>query len=411
MHTPAADIDVPLAMRHAGSDLLSLALIDARNRSLRLLGSFEEAGRLVRIDRNAAPDDSPLWLIGHLGWYQEAWIARNVQRHRGRRCDARSVRLASIDPLADGWWDPRLRQDRAHHNRPLPSVAAVRQYLIDTLEVTLELLGDTAEHDDSMYFFRDALFHEDLRAEQLVELAQACGVALQEQTAPASWAQRMPLVMPSGHWPLGIAPEEGGYIFEAERGHRIDSFPDHDIDAQPVTWQQYLEFLDDGGYRNSRWWSPAGWEWVCREQRRAPLTVADPAASLVQPRFGRSLHINPQHPVVHISAFEAQAWCRWAGRRLPTEIEWVHAAQRMTGRGFRWGEVWEWMADRLSPIEPDLQGCNLPAAEAFLAACEQHRVLRGASTVTRGRLRDPRHRRHRAPTDAHGLTGFRSCAL
>ena len=139
--------------------------------------------------------------------------------------------------------------------------------------------------------------------------------------------------------------------------------------------------------------------------------VEDPRDGLTQTRFGRAVRVHPQHPVVHVNLHEAHAWCRWAGRRLPSEAEWTHAAERLGEHGFRWGEVWEWTADRLVALEPDLGDCNLPQREAFLAACARHRVLRGGSTVTRARLRDARHRSHRLPEECHGLTGFRSCSL
>ncbi len=411
MLTPAADLDNPLAMRHAGRDLLSLALIDARNRTLRLLAAFETAGRLTTPHGSTHLDGTPLWWIGHLGWNQETWIARNVQRQRGRRCDARGVRLASIEPKADVWWDPRMRLPVERHAHDLPGAAQVRQYLADTLEVTLELLMETAEHDQSLHFFREALYREDQIVERLIEAAQTLGVPVDERLTPVTGLARSPIAIGAGRTALGIPPEEGGYIFEAERGSRIDSFPDHDIDAQPVSWGQFLEFVHDGGYQNSRWWTPAGWEWVCQGRRRAPRMVIDGGDGLAQLRFGREVRIGAQQPVVHVNAFEAQAWCRWAGRRLPSEAEWVHAARQFAGRGWRWGDVWEWTADRLMPLQPDDDGCNLPASAAFRAACGLHRVLRGGSTATRARLRDPRHRHHRAPDDCHGLTGFRSCAL
>lgn len=413
MFTPAADLDHPVTMRHAGRELLSLALIDARNRSLRLFAAFEAAARPDALDGTPPPlQGSPLWWLGQLGWYQEHWIARNVQRHRGRRCDARGIRLASIDPRADLWWDPRLRSPVERGATDLPRAAAVRQYLADTLEVTLELLMEAPEQDETLYFYRDALFHEDRQAERLIEAAQMLDVPLPEATAPGAWVPHQPLAVSAGHWHIGIAPEQGGYVFESERGRRLDSCPDHDIDAQPVSWQQFLEFVADGGYRQSRWWSPVGWNWVCAQQRTGPVMAEDPADGLVQTRFGRAVRVHPNHPVVHVNLHEAQAWCRWAGRRLPSEVEWTHAAERLGSQGFRWGEVWEWTADRLVALEPDMGDCNLPQREAFLAACTQHhRVLRGGATVTRPRLRDARHRNHRLPEDQHGLTGFRSCAL
>ena len=253
MFTPAADLDHPVTMRHAGRELLSLALIDARNRSLRLFAAFEAAARPDALDGTPPPlQGSPLWWLGQLGWYQEHWIARNVQRHRGRRCDARGIRLASIDPRADLWWDPRLRSPVERGATDLPRAAAVRQYLADTLEVTLELLMEAPEQDETLYFYRDALFHEDRQAERLIEAAQMLDVPLPEATAPGAWVPHQPLAVSAGHWHIGIAPEQGGYVFESERGRRLDSCPDHDIDAQPVSWQQFLEFVADGGYRQSR---------------------------------------------------------------------------------------------------------------------------------------------------------------
>lgn len=412
MLMPAADLDHPVTMRHAGRELLSLALIDARNRSLRLFAAFEDAARPDALDGLPPPlQGSPLWWLGQLGWRQECWIARNVQRHRGRRCDARGIRLASIDPRADLWWDDRLRSPVERRSADLPCAASVRQYLVDTLEVTLELLMDAPAQDDTLYFFRDALFHEDQQAERLIEAAQMLDVALPEPTAPGTWVARQPLAVTGGHWHIGIAPEDGGYVFESERGRRLVRCPDHDIDAQPVSWQQFLAFVADGGYRQSRWWTPPGWNWVCQQQRRGPSLVDDLDDPLAQNRFGRTLRIHPLHPVVHVNLHEAQAWCRWAGRRLPSEAEWTHAAERLGGQGFRWGEVWEWTADRLSLLGPDLGDCNLPQRETLLAAVDQHRVLRGGATVTRARLRDARHRQHRLAEDNHGLTGFRSCAL
>ena len=100
-----SSIDSP-DMRRAGRDLLSLALMDARNHSLRWLQAFEDAR--VAVPESLRPEvDPPLWTLGHLGWYQEYWIGRNVQRHRGEQCDERAPRLASIEPGADGWFEDR----------------------------------------------------------------------------------------------------------------------------------------------------------------------------------------------------------------------------------------------------------------------------------------------------------------
>ena len=93
----------PVRMRRAGPDLLSLALIDARNHTLRWLSAFEP--HLGNLPMNADVEP-PLWLVGHAGWFQEYWVSRNVQRQRGEAADATRLRLASIEPRADDWFDP-----------------------------------------------------------------------------------------------------------------------------------------------------------------------------------------------------------------------------------------------------------------------------------------------------------------
>jgi len=176
MSSALAAIDSP-DMRRAGREPLSLALMDARNRTLQLLARFEEAlGETLRVP----PDDDilpPLWLAGHVGWLAEYWIARNPQRALGPRCPADGMRLASVEPRADGWFDPRLAARADRWNLDLPGTEAVRAYLLDSVETTLELLEHAPDEDDALHFFRMALFHEDRRGEDLVAIAQTVGIA------------------------------------------------------------------------------------------------------------------------------------------------------------------------------------------------------------------------------------------
>ena len=159
-----------LRHRHASpcaapaASTLSLALADARNYTLQLLARLEQGlGEDLRVP--PAPDTvPPLWLAGHVAWLAEYWIARNLKRALGPRCPPDGVRLASVDPQADQWFDLAWCRTRSAGSLPLPDAEAVRAYLLDTLETTLELLEHTPEEDDALYFFRMALFHEDLRA-------------------------------------------------------------------------------------------------------------------------------------------------------------------------------------------------------------------------------------------------------
>ncbi len=476
------------SLRHAGRDLLSLALIDSRNATLRWLAAFERelAGSALAVA--PVPEvDPPLWLAFEAGWFQEYWIARNVQRGRGEACDASRPRLASIEPRGDAWMrnhdDHTLRRPRAERWRvDLPDAAGVRQYLVDTLETTLDLLAAADESDAGLYFYRLALYHEDAQCEAYARMAQTLGLPLDRDAAApparaagapvpaAAWratpspvagsrapdrggpgrggfeahsvaafavsrmpdgallrpittlAPRAPLLFPATRHRQGVEP--GGFAFDHERPVHEVPVPEFEIDAQPVTWQQFAEFVEDGGYDDARWWAPEGWAWVqagpagagaapddeASGPRRSPRHVEQMRRGVLGRRFGRVTRIPPEQPVLHASWYEADAWCRWAGRRLPAEVEWEHAAVAGATRGFRQGDAWEWTASTLRPYPGHVAGpwrAGDPAQPAF-GRCK---VLRGASFATRSAFCDARFRHWAVPSCDSLFSGFRSCAV
>ena len=184
-------------MRRAGRELLSLALIDARNHTLHLLSLYEQAlGSAALAVPRQEDIDPPLWLAGHIGWFAEWWIARNTQRAFGAECPVRPTRLAAIEPEADGWWNPAQVEAKQRWSLELPDLEQTKAYLLDTLESTLELLEHAVETDAGLYFYRLALFHEDLRGEQLVVMAQTLGLPLGIEARPAP-VEREPLLLPA----------------------------------------------------------------------------------------------------------------------------------------------------------------------------------------------------------------------
>jgi gamma-glutamyl hercynylcysteine S-oxide synthase len=408
-------IDQP-DMRRAGADRLSLALMDSRNHTLQLLARYEEAmagGLRIPLEPQI---ELPHWIAGHIAWFAEYWIGRNPRRGQGVRCPADAPRLGSMEPMADRWYHPLLSAHDARWDMPLPDFGEVRAYLMDTLERTLEQLEHATPDDDGLHFFRAALFHEDLRGEQLVQQAQAIGLPL-PLVAPAAAVQREPLALPACRWRLGC--EQGGFVFDVEQwAHDVD-VPEFEIDAQPVNWGQFVEFVDDGGYDREELWHPQGWAWLEQlaqsEGRRGPRHVDQigvASGAVLQTLFGRATRMSSQQPVMHVSWWEADAWARWSGRRLPTEVEWEIAAHRAAGRGFRWGDVREWTAGTLRPwpgFTPHAwtRHTEFEAEPLFGRA----RVLRGASFATRARLKTPRARGFALPERDDGFTGFRTCAL
>jgi hypothetical protein len=403
----AADLSDAAAARRAGREALSLCLLDARNRTLRWLAAFDEAGLAAGGPGHPAV---PWRLAGRAGWFQEYWIARHVQRGRGEAAEPTALRLASIEPRADAWFDP----DRAAapSGDDPPEVGTVRRYLESTLETTLDLLAGSAEDDAALHSYRLALWHEDRLAESFAVAAQWLGLDPRAAAAPCgpapARAQRPPIGLPAQRFLVGSAP--GGLVPPAERWAHEVAVPSSEIDAQAVNWSQFVEFAEDGGYDDPRWWSPEGWDWLQREGRRAPRGVEQLRGGVLLQRAGRVVRAAAGQAAAHVTWHEADAWCRWAGRRLPTEPEWELAACTAASRGFVWGDVLEWVAGRARPWPGG--DAPLPGYGPWPPAAEPvRRVLRGASSWAVPRMRHPRARRFAAAERDDLFAGFRSSAL
>jgi gamma-glutamyl hercynylcysteine S-oxide synthase len=418
----AIQIDSPL-MRGADKELLSLALMDARNHTLHLFSqyqkSLEAADYLVPMLASVNP---PLWELGHVGWFQEWWIARNMQRASGERCESAHARLASIEPNADRWWDSARVAHNARWALDLPDADNTRSYLLDTLESTLDLLQKADDSDDALYFYRLCLFHEDMHGEAMVHMAQTLGLKfdapLQQAFTPAPMHLREPLLIPACRWQLGSAANTG-FAFDNEKSQHTVDVPEFEIDAQPVTWAQFVEFVDDAGYDRAELWHRDGWQWLERqnstasggEGRRGPRYVEQigvASGAVMQTRFGAARRMQGSQPAMHMNWYEADAWCRWAGRRLPFEVEWEVAAHTASRRGFSWGDVWEWTGTTFRAFDGFQSGPYLEYSQPWFGT---HKVLRGASFATRARMKSPKYRNFYLPERDEMFCGFRSCAL
>lgn len=387
------------AARTLGRDGLSLALIDARNRTLRWLAVFEDQGRLLG-DGPEGP--VPLYLAGRAGWLQEWWIVRNVQRSRGEAMGRTGPRLPGESARMDLLFGQDVRFLLLADDKPEP--AAVRAYLQATLEQTLDLLMGCADGDEALYVYRCALQHEDRLSEAFAVAAQALSVAPCEAAAPQgpppARVQRDPLWVPAQRFDLGSP--QAGWVPAPERWAHEQSVPEFEIDAQAVSWARFVEFAEDGGYDRAELWSAPGWAWVEAQERRAPRHVEQLRGAALVDRFGVLQRAPAAQAVTHVSWYEADAWCRWAGRRLPTELEWELAACTAVSRGLAWGDVWEWTAGTARAW---------PGGPSVVATDPPRRVLRGASSWTAARAVHPRQRRFAPAARDELFSGFRSCSL
>jgi ergothioneine biosynthesis protein EgtB len=400
------------AVRHGNAALLAAALADTRERSLRQFEAYRAAlaGQGMAVPY-AIELNPPLWELGHIGWFEEWWIARFPLRAQGAAADPTVSRAASVRPNADGLYNSSEVTHARRWRLSLPDTAQSLTDLARIRERTLALLADAGDSDDALYFFRLSLFHEDMHREAWVYMAQTLGLApgvdtLAPQPAPADVGE---IAVDGGLATIGSPA--GGFAFDNELGRQEIALPGYTIDAAPVSWERYLPFIEAGGYEDAQWWSREGWAWRKRAGVSWPRHLDRMEdGSWWRRQFGDRVAIDPAQPAIHLTHHEASAWCRWAGRRLPSEAEWEHAASCATagGAAFHWGQVWEWTASPFMPY-PGFQAH--PYRDYSMPWFDGRPVLRGASFATAPRMKHRCYRNYFTAERNDIFAGFRSCAV
>lgn len=382
--------------RRDGRETLRRALVEARQRTLAMVAGLDDAQwRVPRL----AIINPPLWELGHVGWFQEYWCLR-----RDRAGTIGSPLRADADRL----YDSRHVAHPTRWSLPLPDAAQTRDELASILERTLATLDHAGDDDDSLYFHRLALFHELMHEEAFAYTWQTLGYR-EARVMAAPMAVAPPareLEVPPGQVVIGADPHDHGFVFDNEKWAHEETVDGFGIDAVPTSCARFAEFVADGGYADPRWWSAPAFEALRRDGRSMPRDWRRDGDVFEIRRFEDWQVLEPAQPVWRVSAFEAEAFCRWAGRALPTEAQWLRAAR--TAPGFRWGQVWEWTASRFEPLpgfSPD------PYAEYSAPWFGgTHRVVRGASFATPADLIDLRFRNFYEPHRDDPFIGFRTCA-
>jgi ergothioneine biosynthesis protein EgtB len=399
------------AARQGGTTELAAALQASRADTLATFAVYEAAlpGLAVPLRAELNP---PLWELGHIGWFQEFWLARFPARDQGCRADPETPRLPALRADADALYHSSHVPHDSRWSLPLPDAAATRADLQAQLQASLELLRQVDDRgpsrDDALYAFRLALLHEDMHHEAALYMAQSLGIAI----ADPRW-QPSPLPEPPaalhfepGGWRLG-SPANAGFAFDNELAAHEVALGATTIDAQVLRWAEYLPFVEQGGHADDRFWSAAGLQWRCQQTDAAPRYLRRQGSDWQQWRHGCWQTLDPHQAACHLSFFEAEAWCRWAGRRLPTEAEWERAAC-LGGAAFRWGDVWEWTASAFAPYPGFVPH---PYRDYSAPWFDGRPVLRGASFMTQPRMRHPRYRNYFPPQRHDVPAGFRSCAV
>lgn len=399
--------------RCAGKAALALALTDARARTLALFDAYEAAlGAGLRVP--CTPElNLPLWELGHVGWFADWWLARNPERQRGLQANPHAARHPARQALRGLDVDSLFNSSTVAHDLRwalnLPCANELRTDLTESLQHTLALLEDAEETDTGLYFFRLALFHEDMHAEAAVYMAQNLGFdpGLGAGVASAGTANTPALhtlAVPATTWQLGRSGP--GFAFDNELGAHPVAVDAFEIDARAVTWAQYLPFVESGSAAQRTFWSEAGWAWRSRTGAGVPRYLRRTDQGWEQLHHGQWQPLDLSATACHLSAFEAQAWCQWAGRRLPTEAEWEVAAHTLPG--FAWGAVWEWTASAFAPFPGFTPHPYLDYSAPWF---DGRPVLKGASPATVARMRHPKYRNYFTPERNDTVAGFRSVVV
>lgn len=399
------------AMRKAGPAELEAALTRGRTQLLSLFDGFERGLGLdgIRIAQETEVN-LPLWELGHIGWFEEFWLSRNTERRGGSACDPFALRSTSVIRRADALYDSSNVAHGLRWQLALPDPAATKNYLAEVREATLALLRDGGTSDADLYFFRLVLFHEYMHREAWHFMAQHLGIDL----GPAMTGRAPRSAGATGSWdvPGGVrrvGGDDAGFAFDNEMCAANIKMPAFSIDRAPVSWGAFLAFVDGGGYADDAIWTQAGRDWRRHNGVAHPRHLRRGPGGWERSQFGQWVPIDPSAPAVQLTAHEAEAWCRWAGRRLPTEAEWETAARLAIeqSEAFEWGEVWEWTASQFAPYPGFIPHPYRDYSQPWF---DGRPVLRGGSFATVQHMKHPSYRNFFPADRSDVFAGFRSCA-
>jgi ergothioneine biosynthesis protein EgtB len=394
---------------------VSTRLFATRKLTLDLAARLSDADATIQ----PFPDASPAkWHLAHTSWFFETFVLRD-HVFGYTPFDERYAFLFNSYYEAEG---PRhARPRRGMLSRPsLDEIRAYRAHVDEALERALSSLPPPALQMIELGINHEQQHQELLLTDILATFAEnPLEPAYAELPPPACFAVE-PLSFHCGREGIvEIGAADDGFAFDAERPRHRVFLSGHELANRRVTNKEWRDFIEDGGYRTPTLWLSEGWDWVQRERIAAPLYWHEDGTEFT---LAARREIDWAAPVAHVSYFEADAFARWAGARLPTEAEWedfaasadphlgnqldhAGAAVPRPGGGM-FGDVWEWTQSAFSsyPGFAPAEGAVGEYNGKFM--CGQF-VLKGASCATpRGHSRAS-YRNFFAPAARWQFTGAR----
>lgn len=426
------------------------ALQEARARTLELIDDLSDVqlmGPRLRIV-------NPLrWEIGHVAWFQEFWILR----HLGG--------LAPILPHGDGLYDSAAVAHDSRWDLPLPSRNETLAYMKRALETACDSSDrrnrDPKDGYNEAYFRWLVLFHEQMHAEAITYTRQTLCYPRPHLSVPAQYAGEITgetsgdAYVPGGRFALGPSSDEP-FVFDNEQQPHEVYVRSFSISKTAVTNGEFAAFVEDAGYKRRELWTDHGWRWKQAAGAEFPVYWRrESSGRWLRRDFDQWVELQERVAVIHVNWHEADAYCRWAGRRLPSEAEWEMAAScepTPDGRGvsehkrrYPWGDqqptpdrasldwraggcivvdalpasdsafgcrqmvgnAWEWTSTEFGPYPGFVAGPYKEYSEPWFG---DHKVLRGGCWATRSSLIRNTYRNFYTPDRRDVWAGFRTCA-
>jgi gamma-glutamyl hercynylcysteine S-oxide synthase len=351
------------------------AMEDARELTLELVAHLSRE----ELEGVHSPIMSPLvWDLGHIAAYEDLWI--------GHRIGGLELLRPDLAGLYDAFETPRAVRGEIEALGP----EAAREYLVEVRARTVETLAREGVGDGVVGEM--VLRHELQHSETMRQTMDIAGLLpagepwLAELGGPDGWLQ-----VPAGTFEMGA--EHGVFSYDNERPRHMGRTSSFAIACRPVSNASWMHFSEGGGYERREWWSDEGWAW---KEEYDITHHAEVAAG------------HPQAPVCHVSWFEADAFARAQGARLPSEAEWERAATWDQGQGEQLtavGQVWEWTSSPFGGYPGFVAHPYREYSEVFFG--DSYRVLRGASWATHPRVASITFRNWDLPQRRQIFSGLR----
>ena len=390
-------------MTHAHSRLTPSALADGlRSARARLTAMCDTLADDQWLPPYSPTINPPRWELGHIVWFQEHWCLRRKPGIDPGASPLTESLLPARRPWVDWLFDSSRIPHAARWHAPLPTPGETALYADEVLADVVAKLERGGFEDEFPYYVELCLYHELMHTEAWWMNWQALGMRPPALPTLPRFQSTHRLALPAGRVTLGSA-RDAGFVFDNEKWAHEVATDGFDIDAQPVTCGELSDFIASGGYARAELWSAAGRAWLGQSGATQPLYWRSTHEGWQLRRFDRWIALDRAEPAMHVNRFEAEAYCTWRGRTLPSAAQWLRASGVPE---FARGRCWEWTRDMFVPY-PGFSAD--PYADYSVPWFRTHAEVRGAgSWVTDPALARPTYRNFFTPERRDPFIGFRT---